>query len=155
MFESTKFCKDFYKGCTNVNCTFAHSKNAARWGIEYAMEDVYFTNPEGANLDSRKNPIPAPCAEFISQFLPPMIVRFDEDDDEKTDDDEETDDDENSPAFQQRNVCVSRKLSDISLICDMWLEEKHRLAKWTYEWTLRKEYQRLTDSMGEQDMEIE
>lgn len=169
----------------------------ARWGDEYAREDVRFTDPHDAMSHSR-SALPFPSSDVLEQFLPRMIVRFDDEEEEDDENEEQPVQDPSdgkeekmedthaeseditfkfgrmdldekeekeplqasspAPFPSQRNTrptCTSMSLSQINVIEEAWLEEKHRLAKWTYEWTLRKEYQRLTDDMGEQDMIIE
>lgn len=211
MFQSTKYCKDCYKGCENAYCTFAHSKQTARWGDEYAREDVRFTDPHDA-MSHRRSALPFPSSNVLEQFLPRLIVRFEDESDESeesydelelvqdpSDGKEEKAEEQNVaqdeqdisfklfrmdlddgkeekeepvasypapfptqaqkialvPTRNNNRTCTSISLSQINIIEEAWLQEKHRLAKWTYEWSLRKEYQRLTDNMGEQDMIIE
>ena len=140
MFEFTKFCKDFYTGCKNPECTYAHSRNEARWGPEYADEDVYYTRPHDADTYSRER-IPIPHHEITRPFLPEFIVRIEDDTEE---DDEE---------WIAPSISLTHMLSVTDVCQKVWLREKHRLAAFTREWTMRKAYYERFVYMEDVDMD--
>lgn len=132
MNENTKLCCDLFTGCQNVDCTYAHSLSEVRWGIDYAMEDVYFRKPADANK-SIHGSMPEPDASYLPKF----IVTLEEDDEEEND----------LPA-------CSMSLTQLDTITSAWQLKKMKDAYWTRLWALLIEYQRLTDHMGEMEMDV-
>jgi len=133
LYENTKLCCSLFTGCDNAYCSYAHSLSEIRWGLEYAMEDVYFKKPEGARSHSTlRGQMPEPDETNFPSF----IVSLSDDDD----------DDDFPPA--------SMSLVQMNTIASAWQLKKMKEAYWTRLWTLEKEFQRLTDHMGEMDMDL-
>ena len=129
LFENTKLCCRMFTGCTNPDCSYAHTLNEIRWGLEYGMEDVFFQKPADANMQHSSKYMPEPNETYFPRFL----ISFD-------------DEEEVEPA--------SLSITQHTEIVNQWQLSKLKDAYWTRLWALQLEYQRLSDHMGEMDMDI-
>lgn len=107
----TKMCRFMYTGCTDENCTFAHSERECRAkSFSQAMQGVRFIMPE-------------------NQPTPPgfsFIIRLPSDDS-----DDEDDDDTPSPSISLSQISNAMMSPNYSMIKTEWLRKEFEKAKKT------------------------
>jgi len=125
-------CRRAYVGCFNIDCNFAHSEIECTTSPSYAKDGVRFVEP----------------SDVLDTFLPRFIVRFDDDDDEE----EETNP---SSTMSLSQLTVIQESEEYKKTQEAYLPMRMKQAARQRLFHMVREYNKLTMTYGEQDMDLE
>jgi len=127
----TKMCKFAFIGCDNLECNYAHTPAECKYGLDYATKGVEFVEP----------------LVVLESFLPRFIVKLNDDDDD--------DDDDMPPSSMSLSQLMTiQETEEYKQTQKAYLPLRlHQLSNQRL-WTMVREYNKLTMTYGEQDMEF-
>ena len=110
MSTNTKMCYKSFVGCLDEKCKFAHSVQECKSEINYAMKGVRFHLPKN---------------ECIIQFLPKMVIRFDQEEDDDDEEEEDKKEEKQSISLSQIDAIYQSKEYQeayVSWLTQKWVE---------------------------------
>jgi hypothetical protein len=140
----TKYCNKLFVGCTNPDCTFAHSASELRgpewdaWTDKHGFPTRFF-RPDDADPTSK---------DLRPKASVPFVVRFYED--------ESSEEDIEQPIFSLSKKDIKQPIFSLSKEIDYtekWKQRKMVEARWARMWHVAKARHALTDT-GERDMDM-
>ena len=124
----SKMCRRAYVGCFNIDCNFAHSEIECTTSPSYAKDGVRFVQP----------------SDVLDTFLPRFIVRFDEDDEDETP----------SSTMSLSQLTAIQESEEYKKTQEAYLPIRMKQAARQRLFHMVREYNKLTMTYGEQDMDL-